>query len=114
MTLDQNLYFTCAEFAVGFRHSVTEMTATVEAAHSVDTALLTPTVLLYTRRYRTLVYICQQQKQIVEVESRILNGQNIYRQDNVPPNCFQNLTINQAIRGKDCGQIIHSWLASIS
>ena len=66
MTLAQSLYFTCAEFAVGAGHGVTEMTTAREAAHSVDTALLTSAVLLYTCRYRTLVYICQQHRPIVE------------------------------------------------
>ena len=66
MTLAQSLYFTCAEFAVRVGHGVTEMTTAREAAHSVDAALLTPAVLLYTRRHRTLVYICQKQRPIVE------------------------------------------------
>ena len=66
MTLDQSLCFTCAESAVRVGHGVTEMTTAREAAHSVDTALLTPAVLLYTSRHRTLVYICQQHKPIEE------------------------------------------------
>ena len=66
MTLDQSLYFTCAEFAVGVGHGVTEMAAARVAAHNVDTALLTPAVLLYARRHRTLVYICQQHRRFVE------------------------------------------------
>ena len=66
MTLDKSSYFTCAEFTVRVGHGVTEMTAAREAAHSVDAALLTPAVLLYARRHRTLVYICQQHRRFVE------------------------------------------------